>query len=325
MDMTALKGRRLLVPVTAQRRHLAQRLAEAGAIVEEAEFIAIAPAEDQDALEEATLAWCAGDYDWLAVTSRNALSAMDRIATARGMSLSAPLPEAQVATVGEATRAVCERLGLDVALVPEGRQNARGIVEDFPDGPGRVLAPLGNLAAPVLPRGLERKGWQVHAVEAYRTIDGSGVGRATREELEAGEFDAVLLTSGSVAERFAASVPTLPEHTMVVAIGDMTAASARAAGLTVSAVATAPSSDGIVAGLLEALDPDVVEVYDTEDADTEDADTEDADADSDDTDADTETDTEAADDGGADESPTDQGDAGESTTDETATEGDENR
>ncbi|MFW2514636.1 uroporphyrinogen-III synthase [Demequina sp. SO4-13] len=265
--MTALKGRRLLVPVTAARRHLAQRLADAGAIVEEAEFIAIAPAEDQDALEEATLAWCAGDYDWLAITSRNALGAMERIAAARGMSLAAPLPDAQVATVGEATRAMCERLGLDVALVPEGRQNARGIVEDFPDGPGRVLAPLGNLAAPVLPRGLERKGWQVHAVEAYRTIDGSGVGRATREELEAGEFDAVLLTSGSVAERFAASVTALPEHTMVVAIGDMTAASARAAGLTVSAVATAPSYDGVVAGLLEALDPDVVEVYDAADED----------------------------------------------------------
>ncbi|MDN4481390.1 uroporphyrinogen-III synthase [Demequina muriae] len=266
MDLTALRGRRLLVPVTAQRRHLAQRLAQAGAIVEEAEFIAIAPAEDQDALEEATLAWCSGDYDWLAVTSRNALRAMERIASARGMSLAAPLPDAKVATVGEATRAVCESLGLDVTLVPSGRQNARGIVEEFPDGPGRVLAPLGNLAAPVLPRGLERKGWQVHGVEAYRTIDGPGVGRATREELEAGEFDAVLLTSGSVAERFAASVPHLPEHTMVVAIGDMTAASARAAGLTVSAVATAPSYDGIVAGLLEALDPDVAEAYDDEDA-----------------------------------------------------------
>lgn len=262
MDLTALSGRRLLVPVTAQRRHLALRLAEAGAIVEEAEFIAIAPTENPDALEEATLAWCSGDFDWLAVTSRNALRAMEQIASTRGMSLAAPLPDAQVATVGEATRSVCESLGLDVALVPSGRQNARGIVEDFPEGTGRVLTPLGNLAAPVLPRGLSRKGWSVHAVEAYRTIDGSGVGRATREELEAGEFDAVLLTSASVAERFAASVSSLPEETLVVAIGDMTAAAARAAGLRVSAVASAPSYDGIVAGLLEALDPDVAEEYD---------------------------------------------------------------
>lgn len=270
MDLSALRGRRLLVPVTAQRRHLAQRLAEAGAIVEEAEFISIAPTDNPEALEEATLAWCAGDFDWLAVTSRNALSAMERIASVRGVSLTAPLPDAQVATVGEATRAVCESLGLDVALIPTGRQNARGIVEDFPEGDGRVLAPLGNLAAPVLARGLERKGWQVHNVEAYRTIDGPGVGRAIREELEEGSFDAVLLTSGSVAERFAASVDTLPDHTMVVAIGDMTAAAARAAGLTVSALASAPSYDGIVEGLLEALDPDVVEAYDDDEDEDQD-------------------------------------------------------
>lgn len=273
MDLTALRGKHLLVPVTAQRRHLAIRLAEAGAIVEEIEFIAIASTEDLEALEEATLSWCAGDFDWLAVTSRNALSAMERIARARGVSLSAPLPGAQVATVGEATRGVCEELGLDVALVPQGRQNARGIVEEFPEGPGKVLVPHGNLAAPVLPRGLERKGWTVTGVEAYRTVDGAGVGRQLREEIEQGRFDAILLTSGSVAERLAASGALIPESTAVVAIGDMTAAAARAAAVPVSAVAGAPSYDGIVEGLLAVLDPDQAEEYDglDEDDDTADA------------------------------------------------------
>ncbi|WP_297083681.1 uroporphyrinogen-III synthase [uncultured Demequina sp.] len=266
MDLTALRGRRLLVPVTAERRHLAVRLAEAGAEVEEVEFIAIAPTENPEALEEATLSWCAGDYHWLAVTSRNALSAMDAIAKARGVDLAAPLPDSKVATVGEATRAVCAGLGLDVELVPSKRQNARGIVEEFPKGPGKVLVPLGNLAAPVLPRGLERKGWSVTTVEAYRTVDGPGVGRQLREQIEAGEFDAILLTSGSVAQRLARSGASVPDGTLVVAIGDMTAAAARADGLPVASVATAPSYDGIVAGLLEALDPDVAESYDDADA-----------------------------------------------------------
>ncbi|GIG55065.1 uroporphyrinogen-III synthase [Demequina activiva] len=277
MDLTALRGKHLLVPVTAQRRHLALRLAEAGAIVEEVDFIAIAPTEDLEALEEATLSWCAGDFDWMAVTSRNALAAMERIARARGVSLSAPLPDAQVATVGEATRGVCEEMGLEVAMVPQGRQNARGIVEEFPDGPGKVLVPHGNLAAPVLPRGLERKGWSVTTVEAYRTVDGSGVGRQLREEIEDGRFDAILLTSGSVAERLAASGALVPEETAVVAIGDMTAAAARAAAVPVTSVATAPSYDGIVAGLLAALDPDVVEEFDALDEDAaDDEDTADA-------------------------------------------------
>lgn len=265
MDLTALAGRRLLVPVTAERRHLAQRLADAGAVIEEAEFIEIVPTEDTESLENATLAWCSGDFDWLVVTSRNALAAMQSIAKARGMSLGAPHPEALVATVGGGTRIACEDAGLTVSLMPEWRQNARGIVEEFPEGSGRVLAPLGNLAASVLSDGIAAKGWQVSTVEAYRTIDGAGVGRATREQLAEGEFDAVLLTSGSVARRFAATSPELPEHTLVIAIGDTTAATARAAGVNVSAVAAAPSYDGIVESLLQALDPDVAEVYDEDD------------------------------------------------------------
>ncbi|WP_061962421.1 uroporphyrinogen-III synthase [Demequina flava] len=255
MDLSALQGKRLLVPVTAQRRHLARRLSEAGALVEEVEFIAITGPSSPERLQEATLAWCSGDYDWMAVTSRNAVTAMDSVARARGMRLGNPQPDAKVATVGEATRTVCESAGLAIDLVPESKQNARGIVADFPDGPGRVLLPLGNLASPVLERGLARKGWKVDIVEAYRTVDGDGPDPDVREMLADGGFDAVLLTSGSVAERLAATVPEMAADTTIIAIGDMTAAAARAAGMTVAAVAQAPSYDGIVAGLLEALDP----------------------------------------------------------------------
>lgn len=255
MDLSALQGKRLLVPVTAQRRHLAQRLSDAGAIVEEVEFIAITGPASPERLEEATLAWCAGDYDWMAVTSRNAVTAMDRIARARGMRLGNPQPDAKVATVGEATRTVCESAGMTIDLVPEDKQNARGIVADFPEGSGRVLLPLGNLASPVLERGLQRKGWTVDVVEAYRTVDGDGPDPDVRQMLADSEFDAVLLTSGSVAERLATTCPEMAADTTIIAIGDMTAASARAAGMTVAAVAQAPSYDGIVAGLLEALNP----------------------------------------------------------------------
>ncbi|WP_062072275.1 uroporphyrinogen-III synthase [Demequina sediminicola] len=256
MDLSHVQGKRLLIPVTAQRRHLAQRLADAGALVEEVEFIAISGPASPEHLEDATLAWCSGDYSWMVVTSRNAVLAMDRIARSRGMRLSNPQPDAKVATVGEATRAVCEEVGLAIDLVPTDKQNARGIVADFPEGTGRVLAPLGNLASPVVERGLERKGWHVDVVEAYRTVDGDGPDPDVREMLADGEFDGVLLTSGSVAERLAVTCPEMHPDTTIIAIGDMTAAAARGAGLTVAAVAQAPSYDGIVAGLIEALAPE---------------------------------------------------------------------
>ncbi|GMA34301.1 uroporphyrinogen-III synthase [Demequina litorisediminis] len=258
MNLSILEGKRLLVPVTAERRHLATRLAAAGALVEEVEFIKIDGPADAERLEEATLAWCAGDYDWMAVTSRNAVLAMDRIARRRGTSLGNAQPEAKVTTVGEATRTVCAEVGLDVTLVPVDKQNARGMVAEFPEGTGKVLAPLGNLASPVLERGLARKGWTVDVVEAYRTVDGDGPDPDVREMLADGTIDAVLLTSGSVAERLAATVPEPSSDVMLIAIGDMTAAAARAAGFTLAAVAQAPSYDGIVAGLIEALDADRV-------------------------------------------------------------------
>jgi len=250
---SGLAGMRVLVPVTAQRREFAERLAGEGARVDEAEFIAIAPPTDQAALAAATARWCEGDYAWMAVTSRNAVLAVHHAAQAAGRALAAPQPTARVATVGEATLAVCAQVGLEVTLVPTDRLNAAGLVAAFPDGPGRVFAPLGNLASPVLARGLARKGWDVDAVEAYRTVDGPGLSPLQAAAVAQGGFDAVVLTSGSVATRLAQTCPSIDSETMVVAIGSTTAAAAKAAGLTVHAVATQPSYASIVDSLIEVL------------------------------------------------------------------------
>ncbi|WP_084126900.1 uroporphyrinogen-III synthase [Demequina sp. NBRC 110054] len=244
---------RVLVPVTSARREMAERLRSAGATVDEARFIAIEGPSDPAALADAVIAWCDGEYDWLAVTSRNAVLAMHRIAEREGRSLTEPQPRSRVATVGESTRAVCAEVGLEVSFVPQGRQSAAGIAKELPEGEGRVLVPLGNLAAPTLPRGLARRGWDVDQVEAYRTVDGPGASAETVAALRAGEFDAVLLTSGSVAERLASQCADVPVSTMMVAIGGTTAAAARAAGMRVDAVATEPSYDGMADALAAAL------------------------------------------------------------------------
>lgn len=228
---------------------MAQRLAAEGAAVDEVEFISVVEPTLPGLLRDATVRWCAGEYDWLAVTSRNAVLAMNRIAQDEGVSLGQPQPPAQVATVGEATRGVCAIVGLDVTLVPHERHDARGIVAEFPEGTGTVLVPLGDLASPVLARGLARKGWHVDAVEAYRVVDGPGVTAEQAGALARGDFDAVLLTSGSVAERYAPHAPPTDTGTLVVAIGRTTAAAATAAGLAVHAVAQVPSYDGIMAAL----------------------------------------------------------------------------
>lgn len=254
MNEASLRGTRVLVPVTPTRTEFARRLASAGADVAPVQFIAIAPTGDQPGLERAVSAWCHGDYDWLVVTSRNAVDAVVTRASALGQLLSQPQPRSQVAAVGDGTRRQCEQAGLAVSFVPQVRWDARTLVNEFPQGPGRVLAPLGDLASPVLADGLTAKGWDVDVVEAYRTVDGAGVEPQVRDELRDGGFDAVVLTSGSVAERFAAVVPDLPARTQVVAIGDTTAATARAAGVHVNAVATEASYDGVAAILIDVLE-----------------------------------------------------------------------
>ena len=247
-----LTGKRILVPVTAGRREIAKRLRAAGATVDRVEYIAVVETEQPEALAAATLAWCDGEFDWLAVTSRNAILAMSAIATAHGRHLGDAVPPAGVATVGESTRETCRSVGLDVALVPSERHDAVGIVEEFASGPGKVLVPLGDLASPALARGLARKGWDVTAIEAYRVVDGPGIGDDVAAALAAGEFDAVVLTSGSVAARYAAHAAPANADTLVVAIGSTTAAAARAAGVHVHAVAPTPSYDGILSSLKDA-------------------------------------------------------------------------
>lgn len=237
-----------MVPVTSGRHELADAVRHAGAEAIEVEFIAITQSSDPAALEAAVRDWCAGEYAWLAVTSRNAVLAMNAVAQARGASLTDPAPQARIAAVGDATRAVCESIGIFVSLVPQ-TSTGRGLAAEFPSGDARVLIPAGDKASAVLATGIGRKGWTVASVEAYRTVAGKGPTPAQVASLATGEVDAVLLTSGSMATRLAEVCPTIPTSTTMVAIGPTTAAAAAAAGLQVTAVADRPTYEALIEAL----------------------------------------------------------------------------
>jgi uroporphyrinogen-III synthase len=71
--------------------------------------------------------------------------------------------------------------------------------------------------------------------------------------LATGGIDAIVLTSGSTARRLVEIFGTPPSSTIICCIGPRTAEVARDCGLTVTAIAVAPSNEGIMVALSAAL------------------------------------------------------------------------
>lgn len=235
--MTArLAGRRVVVTRAAEQAGpLVELLRAEGAEVVEVPLIRIVEPADGGAALARSLA-SLERYDWLVVTSPNGARAVREALADR------PLGAPQVAAVGPATAA---ELGRPVELVPE-RSVAEGLLEVMPSAPpgGRVLLPQADGARAALAEGLRAAGWQVDAVEAYRTVP---VDPDPGLLAEAEAADALLLASGSAARAWAAATARTPRH--VVTIGPVTSEVARDLGLKVDAEA----ADHSLAGLIDAL------------------------------------------------------------------------
>lgn len=177
-------------------------------------------------------------YDWVVVTSPNGahrLLAACRDARALG--------RAKVAAIGPGTADALAEGNIVADLIPD-RFVAEGLLEVFPDGPGRVLVPRAAEARDVLPDGLREKRWEVDVVEAYRTVQG----RPSDDELaRATAADVVTFTSSSTVRNFLAVCDAVPP--IVACIGPITAATARDHGLSVDVEADSHTIDGLLAAL----------------------------------------------------------------------------
>jgi uroporphyrinogen III methyltransferase/synthase len=243
-----LFGRRIIVTrAREQASGLVERLHELGAATVELPVIEIGePADGGAALREA--ARQVGDYDWVAFTSANAVVRFFAALAEVGSDTRA-LGGCRVAAIGPGTADALAAAGLRADLVPE-RFVAESLLDAFPAGPGRVLLPRAAVARDALPAGLAERGWSVDVVEAYRTV----VGRPAPEALAgAATAHAVTFTSSSTVTNYLAVAADLPVPPVVACIGPITAATARAAGLTVDVVAAEHTIEGLVAALVGAL------------------------------------------------------------------------
>ncbi len=244
-----LRGWRVLVPRGGPWGHgVAAELRARGAQPVVAPSINFAGTADEAALDTALQRLRDGAYDWMSVTSA---TTVDVLSAHRAM-----IPETtKVAAVGETTAAALNASGYRVDFTPRHDNSAAGLLAEWADAtdavvPLRILALRSDIAKPVLTDGLRLAGHDVEAVVAYRTV-GVPISTETVEDVSAGRFDAILISSGSVANQIAVQIGLVPSRTVIACIGPRTAVDAEAAGLRVDLVARARSSESLIATLEE--------------------------------------------------------------------------
>lgn len=211
-----------------------------------------APVEDRAELDAARERLTLGAYDWVAITSVNAVDALlgDAASDLPGDEL---VSAARWAAVGPATQRALADRGAAVDLVPQA-MTAVGLVDAFPAASATytllptsrepaALLPLGDLASDTLRAGLVAKGWTVDVVTVYRTVTHELPPELRRP------YDVVVVASGSAARQVAAQLG--PQR--VVAIGEPSARAAGAVGHTVLTTAAEPTDEALADAVAEAL------------------------------------------------------------------------
>ncbi|WP_102193316.1 uroporphyrinogen-III synthase [Microbacterium aurantiacum] len=237
-----LDGWRVLVPRGGPWGDgVAASLRTQGAVPVVAPLINFAPTTDQAALDRALEQLAAGEFDWLTITSATTVDVL--------FAHRAVVPRStRIAAVGETTAAALQAVGYEVDLVPEDDNSAEGMAAQLialESEPRRILTLRSEIAKPVLTRSLIEAGHDVQSVVAYRTV-GVPVTERIKRDVENGRINAILITSGSVAEQVREQFPDIPDNTLLAAIGPRTASDARKAGLPISVVADRQTVDALI-------------------------------------------------------------------------------
>lgn len=268
-----LAGRSVVVTRTAeQSRALAGPLEALGAQV--IAFPVIATVEPEDWLPVDAAIERLDSYDWLVLTSANAVRCFfDRI-VAKSNDFLAPFhggedsdgggdgsgTRPRIAVVGTATQRALEARGLEADLVPADFR-AEGLVDEFVRlgvGEGtRVLLPRALEAREILPDTLRERGATVDVVPVYRTVRAEPDPSAVAQ-IAGGTIDAVTFTSPSTFRNFRevlAAAGYDADETLrslaIASIGPVTSEAVRAAGHHVALEPAEYTVEGLVGALVE--------------------------------------------------------------------------
>ncbi|NYH52306.1 uroporphyrinogen III methyltransferase/synthase [Nocardiopsis arvandica] len=253
-----LFGWRVLVPRTKeQAAALSDQLRGYGAVPEEVPTISVEPPRTPQQMERAVRGLVTGRYQWVAFTSANAVRAIRERLESYGLDARA-FAGVKVAVVGEATARAVRDFGIQPDLAPpDEQQSSAGLVEVWPpydaeiDPIERVLLPRADIATETLAAGLDKLGWDVDDVTAYRTVRAAPPPAPVREAIKGGGFDAVLFTSSSTVRNLVGIAGKPHNTTAIAVIGPETEKTAIEFGLRVDVVAPKASVSALAQALSE--------------------------------------------------------------------------
>lgn len=205
MSALPLAGRRVLVTRAAhQAGKLSEGLRALGAEPVEVPVLEIRPPASFGPLDAALRQL--DRYDWLILTSANAVRALAERAAALGIALAQPA-RLSVAVVGEATASAARKAGLQVAFVPEAyvaESLVEGLLQSLQNQTSsqRILLTRAAVARDVIPGALRSAGAEVDVVDAYRNVLPEAAPDQLRRAVAEG-LDAATFTSSSSATHLA--------------------------------------------------------------------------------------------------------------------------
>ena len=244
-------SKRILVTRAAhQAGKLSEGLRAAGAEPVEVPVLEIQPPASYDPLDSALRNL--RTYDWLILTSANAVHALVERTVVCGIVSAVAKP--QIAAVGKATAEAARQAGFTVALTPK-EYVAESLVETLADVvPGkRILIARAAIARDIIPDFLRATGAIVDVVDAYQNAIPQGAPEKLRVAL-ASRIDAATFTSSSSVTHLAevarvAGIAFPFSGVKAISIGPITSATLRELGWPPNAEADPHDIPGLVAAV----------------------------------------------------------------------------
>jgi len=254
-----LYGKRVLITrAEEQSQDLFQRLRDLDAVPVCAPLIRFALVEESGPLDAALRNL--DRFDWLFLTSQNALRFVLERSRVLGVSLTQAASAIRVAAVAPVTAAAAEKAGLHVAYVANKHQGI-GLAEEL--GPQllgrRVLLPRSDHAGRQLPDALRKVGAEVEDVIAYRTLETQSGANNLRAMVRRGAIDAIVFYSPSAVQHFSdilggEQAEMAGDQMLFVAIGPVTAGALRESGVMRIVQSADTGTRAVVEALRQAFD-----------------------------------------------------------------------